>query len=247
MPFILAAVAAAVALAHFAPFPFLLEVTAPGTALWRMPPRRTPPAVYLTFDDGPNPTATPSVLDALARQSARATFFLIDKHVTEQTAPLVRRMFAEGHGVALHSDDRWLMARSPDDLAAYLDAFALEIERLAGGRPCRAFRPHAGARSPSMLAGLRAAGYRLVGWGFFGWDWNWFRRPTAGALAPRLARRASDGFIMVMHDGHHVDPRAPREYAAATVDALVPRLKQRGFQLRTVCEDLPRERRATTR
>ena len=112
------------------------------------------------------------------------------------------------------------------------------VERLSGVRPCAAFRPHAGARSPSMLQGLRQAGFHLIGWGFFGWDWNGVRRPSAAAIVPRLLRRASDGFIVVVHDGHHEDPRAPRGYAAETVDVLVPALRDRGFELRTICEDL---------
>lgn len=238
MGLLIAVVAAALALGHFAPFPFLLDATARDVAVWRMPPRHDPPAVYLTFDDGPNPKATPQVLDALARQRARATFFLIGKHVTADTAPIVRRMFDEGHGVALHSDNRWLILRSPDQLASHLDALADHIEQLAGGRPCRAFRPHAGVRGPSMFEGLRRIDHRLIGWGTFGWDWNWFRRPSAAAIVPRLLRRASDGFIVVVHDGHHEDPRAPRGYAAETVDLLVPALRDRGFELRTICEDL---------
>lgn len=235
---VVVAVAAALALAHVVPFPFVLDATARDVVLWRMPARGQPPALYLTFDDGPNPRATPGVLDALARQRARATFFLIGEHVTEDTASLVRRMADEGHGVALHSGDRWLMARSAADLAAHLDALAARIQRLTGVRACRAFRPHAGARSASMLEGLRRAGYRLVGWGRFGWDWNWFRRPTAQATGERFARRARDGFIMVVHDGDHRHPRADRDHAAGTVEVLVPRLRERGFEFRTICEDL---------
>ena len=63
-------------------------------------PRTAPRTVYLTFDDGPNPDATPQLLDVLARHGVRATFFVIDKHLTRETAPIVRRTF-EGHAVAL--------------------------------------------------------------------------------------------------------------------------------------------------
>jgi peptidoglycan/xylan/chitin deacetylase (PgdA/CDA1 family) len=89
-----------------------------------------------------------------------------------------------------------------------------------------------------MLDGLGLADYQLVGWGWFGWDWNWFRRPTAESIAGRVTRRASDGFIVVIHDGHHQNPRADRRYAAEAVDRLVPLLHERGFELRTICEDL---------
>ena len=54
------------ALAHTAPAPFLFDAIAGDRSVWHMA-RRTPPAVYLTFDDGPNPTTTPDLLDVLAR------------------------------------------------------------------------------------------------------------------------------------------------------------------------------------
>src|SRR5262245_949370 len=91
-----------VVLAHTAPAPFVLDWMAGDRAVWHMP-RGDPPTVYLTFDDGPNPTTTPDLLDVLARERVRATFFIIDRHLNEDTAPLVRRMFADGHAVALHS------------------------------------------------------------------------------------------------------------------------------------------------
>jgi chitooligosaccharide deacetylase len=238
MPFLFAALLGIELLTHLAPFPFLLDATAADRVVWRMPPRRSPPAVYLTFDDGPNLAATPPLLDALDATGARATFFLIAKYVTDDTAPLVRRMFAAGHGVAMHSDDRWLATQSPDELVRRLTAFGDRIEALAGARPCRAFRPHAGARSRKMLDGLGRIDHQLIGWGFMGWDWNWFKRPSVDALVPRFVKRASDGFIIVVHDGHHADPGKPRLYASATAARLAPALRDKGFELRTICEDL---------
>jgi peptidoglycan/xylan/chitin deacetylase (PgdA/CDA1 family) len=91
-----------------------------------------------------------------------------------------------------------------------------------------------------MLNGLALADYQLVGWSWFGWDWNWFRRRTGEAVASRLVARASDGLIAVVHDGHHSNPRADRQYAAEAVGLVVPALRARGFELRTVCEDLDR-------
>ena len=238
MILLFAAMLGGVLLSHLAPFPFLLDAASADRVVWRMPARRAPPAVYLTFDDGPNPTATPQLLDALAAQQAHATFFLIDKHLTEDTAPLVRRMFDAGHGVAVHSDDRWLMTRSPADLARHLTAVADRVEALTGVRPCRAFRPHAGARSRKMLQGLGLIDHQLIGWGFMGWDWNWFNRPTPDALLRRFVTRASDGFIIIIHDGHHRDAKAPRQYAVDTTARLVPALREKGFELRTICDDL---------
>jgi peptidoglycan/xylan/chitin deacetylase (PgdA/CDA1 family) len=55
MLFFIFAVVAVVA--HVAPFPFLLDGS--EETIWKMPQAEAAPTVYLTFDDGPNPTATP--------------------------------------------------------------------------------------------------------------------------------------------------------------------------------------------
>jgi peptidoglycan/xylan/chitin deacetylase (PgdA/CDA1 family) len=230
--------AAIVILFHTAPVPTGLDAFAGDRSVWRMPPSPGGPTIYLTFDDGPNPTATPVLLDALAVERARATFFLIDRHVTEETAWIVRRMFDEGHGVALHSDDRWLMAHSAEAIASRIEEAATRIETLGGHRPCRAFRPHAGWRSRALFAALERLDYRLVGWSWMAWDWNWFRPRTASSIVGRIDSRASDGLIVVIHDGHHREPHAQRGYAVEAVAALVPALRARGFSFGSVCDGL---------
>lgn len=224
------------ALAHTAPFPFLLEYIGPDRSIWSMPESAGQPTVYLTFDDGPNPEATPALLDVLAKEGARATFFVIPRHVREETAPILRRMFAEGHAVALHWHSRELMLKKPDDLAATLDGAADEIERLTGSRPCPLFRPHAGWRGGQMYAGLQQAGHTLVGWSFGMWDWSWWRAQKPEKIATRLAGRASDGSVVVMHDGDHKDPRANRSRTVAATAELVPALRARGFEFGLLCE-----------
>ena len=206
---------AVIALAHVAPAPFVLDAMAGDRAVWHMP-RGSPSTVYLTYDDGPNPTTTPDLLDVLAREQVHATFFLIDDHLTEETAPIVRRIFAEGHAVGLHSATRTYMLLSPDELAGRLTAEADRLEMLAGTPPCRAFRPHAGWRGGQMYDGLRKIDYTLVGWGWMLWDWNWFRARTADSTRARIAARVSPGDIIVMHDG---DESAPRKDQRQTVEA----------------------------
>jgi peptidoglycan/xylan/chitin deacetylase (PgdA/CDA1 family) len=226
----------AVFLAHTAPFPFLLESFRPSQSLWHMPVGDGPPMVYLTYDDGPNPAATPALLDVLRETNARATFFLIDAHLTEATAPIVRRMFAEGHAVGLHSDTRTQMVKTPGALAAELSRNSRRIEQLAGSPPCRLFRPHAGWRSGSMYEALILIDHRLVGWSWGLWDWNWYRAREARGVARRLASRASAGDIIVMHDGHHVEPAADRNYAIEATRQFVPEMQARGYSFGRLCD-----------
>jgi peptidoglycan-N-acetylglucosamine deacetylase len=223
-----------IALAHVLPAPFLLDWMARERAVWHMP-CDTPPRIYLTYDDGPNPSTTPDLLDVLAREGVHATFFLIDRHLTDETAPIVTRMFAEGHSVALHSASRRYMLLDAETLASTLTNAADRIEALAGARPCRAFRPHAGWRNSEMYLALRRIDYRLVGWGWMLWDWNWFRRRTADSIVRRVPARVSAGDIIVMHDGDESAPFADQRQTVVATARLIPLLRARGFQFGTVC------------
>ena len=236
MPLLIIAIGVGlIALAHTAPFPFLLEWLGPGRSIWHQPGTDGVATIYLTYDDGPNPEATPALLDVLAREGATATFFVIPKHVTDVTAPILRRIHDEGHAVALHSHTRALMLASPADLADHLSTEADRIARLSGGSPCTLFRPHAGWRGGQMYAGLDRAGYQLAGWSFAMWDWNWWRPSRPDELASRLAGRASDGDIVVMHDGHHENPRADRTRTVAATAELIPLLRRKGFRFARLC------------
>jgi peptidoglycan/xylan/chitin deacetylase (PgdA/CDA1 family) len=237
---IVVVVAAAAALTHTAPFPFLLEAFRPSRSVWHVRPAPgTPPTLYLTFDDGPNPDWTPALLDALNGTSIHATFFLIDEHITPETEPIVKRIADDGHAIALHSGSRRLMITSPDALAARLRNAASRIESITGSEPCPLFRPHAGWRSATMYEGLEKAGLTLAGWSWGMWDWDWWRKPQAEHVAKKLAKKASAGDIIVIHDGHHKNPRADRRHAAGTVRLLVPELQSRGFAFSTLCTVKP--------
>lgn len=225
-----------IVVSHMVPFPFLLEAFRPSKSLWRVKQAvGTTPTLHFTFDDGPNAEWTPTLLDALGENGVRATFFLIDEHITAETAPVVKRIADEGHAIGLHSGTRRLMVESPEALAQRLRNAAARIEQITGREPCRLFRPHAGWRSATMYSGLNKAGYRLTGWSWGLWDWDWWRTPRADRLANRIVRKASAGDIIVIHDGHHKNPRADRRYAAETIRRVVPLLRARGFAFGALC------------
>ena len=239
MVIILVAAALAAAAAHVVPFRFVLEAFRPSGSLWHVSPHPgTPPTIYFTFDDGPNARWTPPLLDALRDTGVRATFFLIDEHITAETAPIVKRIADEGHAIGLHSGTRRLMISSPAALAEHLHRASERIRAITGREPCRLFRPHAGWRSATMYSGLQRAGYRLAGWTWGMWDWDWWRTPRADRTARRLLAKASAGDIIVIHDGHHADPRADRRHAAETIRRMAPALSSRGFAFGTLCGPL---------
>jgi peptidoglycan/xylan/chitin deacetylase (PgdA/CDA1 family) len=233
---VLIAAGAVLVLAHVAPFRFVIDALHQDAAVWGMPVSGAKKPIYLTFDDGPNPTVTPELLSSLKEKNVRATFFLIDDYVTEETAPIVRTMFEEGHCVGQHTGRRWLLLRSPSHMAGMLATGAQKIERLTGHSPSRYFRPHAGWRSEAMFRGAARAGYTIVGWSWMSWDWVGFRKRTGPRVAKQLVAHAGPGKIMVIHDGHHRNPRADRAYAVEAARRIIDELRGEGYTFHTLCE-----------
>lgn len=232
------AIAGVVLLSHIVPFRFIQDWWHSGDSVWTVAAGQNEGALYLTYDDGPNPAATPELLAELQRLDVRATFFLIDDYVTEETAPLVRQMFDQGHCVAQHTGRRWLLLRSPGYLERMLRNAADRMERLTGRRPAPLFRPHAGWRSQLMFRGAARAGYKITGWSWRTWDWTGGRPRTGERVAAQVIAHAARGKIVVIHDGHHANPRADRRYAVEATGRIVPELRTRGFRFRTLCQDL---------
>jgi peptidoglycan/xylan/chitin deacetylase (PgdA/CDA1 family) len=226
----------AIVLSHTAPFPFLFDAASGGLSVWRIPPRAGAKAVYLTFDDGPNMSATPALLDMLRNKGVHASFFLIEEYVDDTSAPVVRRMFEEGHAVGLHSNDRWLMFKSAGEVERRLREAAKRIESFSGHPPCALFRPHAGWRSIALMRGLAKLRYRLVGWSWQTWDWCWFRKRTAERVAAQVLAHAAPGKILVIHDGHHRNPRADRRYAVEAAGIIIDGLRARGYEFAGLCD-----------
>ncbi len=84
---------------------FAWGAVAPGSQLFGGTLRRLEDAscMAITFDDGPNPTVTPRVLKLLERHNAKATFFLIGRHVRAFPA-LAREIAERGHAIGNHTE-----------------------------------------------------------------------------------------------------------------------------------------------
>jgi peptidoglycan/xylan/chitin deacetylase (PgdA/CDA1 family) len=156
-----------------------------------------PPAVALTFDDGPDPAFTPRVLEALKRAQTPATFFVVGRQV-EQTPGLVREIARQGHVLGVHGyDHRSLLWRSGPDILRELERAARAVER-AGGRWPRLFRPPYGRIRPGALKALARAGWRTVLWDVVPYD---FSAGSARLITQRAVEHARAGSIIVLHDG----------------------------------------------
>lgn len=161
--------------------------------------------VCLTFDNGPEPEATPLVLAALARRGLSACFFPIAQKLRDPARrALAERALAEGHRIGNHT----LTHGAPLGQRGGAEAVAeiTEAEALLGPlNPGRLFRPNGGggALGPhllnaSALRHLRAGGYTVVLWNAVPGD---FRDPEGWpAVALAQCRVAQGPVLLVLHD-----------------------------------------------
>jgi peptidoglycan/xylan/chitin deacetylase (PgdA/CDA1 family) len=185
-----------------------------------------PKSVALTFDDGPNPDATPLILDALAERKVRATFFILGRHA-EQWPELVKRVAAEGHSIGNHGYfHRKLHFKSPAYVRNDLTLGTRAIETIAGVHP-RLFRAPHGFRSPWVSSIAKSLGQRTVGWSFGVWDSD---RPGRDVIVERILKGARPGSILLLHDGDGYDPQGDRVQTAQAVPLIVDSLLEQGYR-----------------
>ena len=198
--------------------------------------------IALTFDDGPNLSTTPEVLDILRRHDAKATFFVLGSAVTgEAHRELLRRMVREGHIVGNHTRTH------VNSTAVSLSTFRSEVNRTrqvleeVGIQPWF-FRFPYGSANCSTVDVVNEYGYRHVGWHIDTADWC-FASATGGVgyCAPQTFRyvpteyrrdyigytlsqaRSTSGGVLLMHDVHR--------FTVNHLDELLTRLEEEGFRI----------------
>jgi len=169
--------------------------------------------VALTFDDGPDPDATPAVLDALAAAGARAVFFLVGEQV-EAHPELARRVAEEGHVVALHGFRHVEHDELGAEAHADLERGSAVVAAATGAEP-RLFRPPYGRFTEESYRAVGELGLVPVYWS--GWG---------GDLAP--------GAIVLLHDSARYASRPSAAPTAEALPAILAAMGDRGLEPVTV-------------
>lgn len=177
-------------------------------------------AVWLTIDDGPSDD-TLSILDALQRHGAHATFFLVGARA--QARPeLVREILRRGHDIGNHSHTHpqarfWRLG--PRAMAGEIDAAQQALAQVAGTPP-RWFRSVVGMTNPFVAASLRRHGLVRVAWCARGYD-------AVDGDVERVLRRVGAGLvpgaIVLLHEG------APHGHCVRIVESMLALLAERGY------------------
>lgn len=190
-------------------------------------------AVALSFDDGPDPSTTPQVLDALAAADARATFFVIGRALAAQPE-LGARIAAEGHALGNHSwrHSRWQNFRGTRGQLDEIDRCQHAISAVAGTGAPPLYRPPVGLKSGELARAAWRRGATLVAWSLHSGD---TRCADPQAIARRVLARVRSGDIILLHDGHDL-PGRHRPQCVAAVRLIVQGLKDRGLKCVTIPE-----------
>lgn len=177
--------------------------------------------ISLTFDDGPNTTITPQVLNILEEHSIVASFFLIADRITPESSEVVRRAVRMGCEIENHSTTHSSMSKmAPEQIRQEIDHCTRMITEITG-RPPRFFRPPYIDVSQTLFDEISLA--FICGSGCN----DWMPETTAEERIPMVLENAKDGELVLLHD-------MPGN--VNTVEALktiIPELKKRDFRFVT--------------
>lgn len=153
--------------------------------------------VYLTFDDGPSPDTTPYLLELLAQENMKASFFLIGKEI-EKHPDLVRRIAEEGHSIGNHSySHQFMPSLTVKQIENEIEKTNKLVEEICGQRP-KNFRPPFGFMDKKTADVLTDLAMHPVYWSQAPEDWS---LPGASAVVRRVLMRLAPGALIVLHEG----------------------------------------------
>lgn len=188
-------------------------------------PVPAPKLVALTFDDGPNDGETSQILDILAAQGAKATFFVIGENVEKYPA-LVARAAAEGHQIGIHAYGHPNFKDStPEEIAVEVTRCADAIQSAAGFRP-EWVRPPYGGVDGLVYTQLTDTGYRVALWSVDPADYS---RPGFQPIINRVVYNTVPGSVVLMHDGG-----GDRTDTIASLPGIIGELRDAGYQFVTI-------------
>jgi peptidoglycan/xylan/chitin deacetylase (PgdA/CDA1 family) len=183
--------------------------------------------IYLTFDDGPDPTWTPRILAVLRRYHVPATFFVIGYAVKDHPT-LLSAEIATGSMVENHTANHPYLTHVPlgELLATEITPVNRAIARITGTAP-KCVRPPYGVFNSAVRAEIGSIGMRLALWDVDPTDWA---RPGTAAIRNSVLAGLHPRAVVIMHDGG-----GDRSQTVAALAELLPRLLAAHWAFGTLC------------
>ena len=178
----------------------------------------------LTFDDGPNTTCTPYVLDLLEKYDARASFFVIGNNINEESAQVMKRAYDMGCEINNHSRTHSYMNKmDADEIKEEIKYTSELVEKYTGEQP-RFFRPPYIAVNQTMFDSIDLP--FINGKGCNDWD----DKVSAETRIEKVLEQAEDGAIILLHDADM------NFQTVQALETLIPELQKQGYELVTLTE-----------
>lgn len=180
--------------------------------------------IALTFDDGPDRTITPKILDILNENNVKASFFFIGNQI-DSVSNIVKIADAEGHLVLNHSFTHpQLTKKSDSEIQNELLNTENKIFQLIGKRPA-IIRPPYGDLSQETVTSITQNNYKMVQWSIDTLDWSQMEKDN---IVKNAVGNARPGDIILMHSNSNKTP---------TVEALpviIKELTDKGYEFVTL-------------
>jgi len=185
--------------------------------------KTTGKVVALTYDDGPESSSTPQVLDVLKKHNVQACFFCIGQKA-EQSPEIIKRIVAEGHLLGNHSYLH--KSKFPLYSKKKMTEDLLKAQRVLediSGKQINLFRPPFGVTNPTIRSVIKKTGWDTIGWSLRSFD---TQAQTADETLERIKKKLKPQNIILLHD------RMP--FAAELTDKLLIYLKGNGWEVRNI-------------
>lgn len=198
--------------------------------------------IYLTFDDGPSVQCTGRVLDILAENDIKATFFVVGRNNdTKEKRELLKRIAADGHTIGIHS-----YSHDYEQIYASVESFLKDFSQVyqwayeTTGKKPEIFRFPGGSVNSYNTDTCREIITEMTRRGFRYFDWNMAAMDavkngiSAGKIEDNILGQAQSVTrgVVLMHDSAQMD---------STVEALpgvIAGLKEQGFVFKPLAREV---------
>lgn len=187
-------------------------------------------SVAMTFDDGPDPTYTPQILDLLKQYHVRATFCVVGFRARDYP-DLIRRILNEGHTLCNHSWQHLLDLSKRDDAYIKRDMQKTNdaINAAAPNAKVKYFRAPGGNFTPEIVDDAASLGMKSLYWAIDPRDWDTSTFGTGSGMAnhviAEVKARIRQGSIILSHD------MGKRSGTILAYKTLIPWMKSAGYSL----------------
>ena len=177
--------------------------------------------IALTFDDGPNDTSLPKVLDLLKEEKIKASFFFIGKNISDRKLE-VERVHKEGHLVLNHSYTHSNFDKASQELIiSEIEKTNKTINDIIGVTP-KLYRPPYGIITENVKIAVKNLDMNIVLWNVDGEDWNTKR--SLDYVVNTQEKETKNGSIILMH----TQPDKDTSYEA--LKKLIPYYRSKGYE-----------------